>query len=71
MLLRLPPKRRVIDVSEALVPFAKYNGPDKVAAWSRDVADRVHAINLDVTDRAAMEKAAVCRAPPMKTGIGL
>jgi putative ABC transport system permease protein len=27
-----------------LVPFAKYSGPDKVAVWSREVADRLHAI---------------------------
>jgi predicted permease len=27
-----------------LVPFAKYNGPDKVMTWSREVADRLHAI---------------------------
>jgi putative ABC transport system permease protein len=26
------------------VPFAKYNGPDKVAAWSSEVSDRLRAI---------------------------
>ena len=34
--------RLAVDVS---VPFAKYNGPDKVAAWSREIADRLHAIS--------------------------
>jgi putative ABC transport system permease protein len=33
--------RLAVDVS---LPFAKYNGPDKMAAWFRDVEDRLRAI---------------------------
>lgn len=34
--------RLAVDV---VVPFARYNGPDQIAGWSRDVADRLRAIH--------------------------